>query len=69
MSALAALILAATAPQFASTADSPRRISVSRSAVRAVILRSARAEPETREGELRRRRHARRDGTLSIDFD
>lgn len=69
MSALVVLVLAATAPQFAGAADAPRRISVSRSAVRAVVLRSARAEPEPREGELRRRRHARPDGSISIDFD
>lgn len=69
MSALAALFLAATIPQFGGAAESPYRISVSRSTVRAVILRSARAEPEVREGELRRQRHRRRDGTQSIDFD
>lgn len=69
MSALAALILAATAPHLAGAGESPRQISASRSAVRAIILRVARADPDPREGELRRRRHVRGDGTLSIDFD
>lgn len=69
MSALAALFLAAAAPHFAGAADGPRRIEVSRSAVRATILRVARADPDPREGELRRRRHARPDGSVSIDYD
>lgn len=70
MSVTAALLLAAAAPaQFTGPADSPRRVSVNVAEVRAVILRAARAAPEAGPGELQRRIHEKRDGTLSLDFD